>query len=36
MALARATLGKAQLPEPLRIAHLIAAALVSGESRGRV
>lgn len=35
-ALTCATLGKAQLPEPLRIAHLIAAALMSGESRGRV
>ncbi len=34
--LARATLGKAHLPEPLRIAHLIARALVTGESRGRV
>ncbi len=27
--------GKSRLPEPLRIAHLIAAALVNGESRGR-
>ncbi len=35
-ALARATLRKALLPEPLRIAHLIAAALVTGRSRGRV
>ena len=34
--LIRATLGKAQLPEPLRVAHLVGAALVKGESRGRV
>lgn len=34
--LAEATLRKAQLPEPLRVAHLIGRALVSGESRGRV
>ena len=26
---------KSQLPEPLRLAHLIAAAIVSGQSRGR-
>ena len=32
----RATLNKALVPEPLRIAHLIAAALVRGASRGRV
>jgi hypothetical protein len=32
----RATRHRALLPEPLRIAHLIAAALVRGESRGRV
>jgi len=32
----RATLGKARLPEPLRIAHLIGSALVRGASRGRV
>lgn len=32
----RATLNKALLPEPLRIAHLIGAALVRGTSRGRV
>jgi len=32
----RSTLGKANLPEPLRVAHLIGAALVKGESRGRV
>jgi endonuclease V-like protein UPF0215 family len=31
----RATLGKARLPEPLRLAHLIARALVDGESKGR-
>jgi hypothetical protein len=35
-ALVRATLRKAQLPEPLRIAHLVARALETGESRGRV
>ena len=34
--LARASLRKAQLPEPLRVAHLIGRALVTGESRGRV
>ncbi len=34
--LARATLRKAYLPEPLRVAHLIARAMVDGESRGRV
>ncbi len=33
--LLRATLGKAQIPEPLRIAHIIARALETGESRGR-
>jgi endonuclease V-like protein UPF0215 family len=33
--LVRATLRKSKLPEPLRVAHLIARALVSGESRGR-
>jgi endonuclease V-like protein UPF0215 family len=33
--LARATLCKSKLPEPLRLAHLIARALVRGESRGR-
>jgi endonuclease V-like protein UPF0215 family len=27
--------GKSALPEPLRVAHLIARALVTGESRGR-
>ena len=34
--LIRAILNKASLPEPLRIAHLIGAALVQGSSRGRV
>jgi len=32
----RASLNKANLPEPLRVAHLIGAALVKGQSRGRV
>lgn len=27
--------GKSQLPEPLRLAHLIGSAIVNGESRGR-
>lgn len=31
----RAVRGKSRLPEPLRLAHLIGAALVSGQSRGR-
>jgi uncharacterized protein len=31
-----ATLGKGRVPEPVRVAHLIGRALVSGESRGRV
>ena len=35
-ALLDATLRKARLPEPLRLAHLIARAVVDGESRGRV
>src|SRR5262245_35341687 len=35
-AIARRTLGKARLPEPLRLAHLIGSALVKGASRGRV
>jgi hypothetical protein len=35
-AMVRATLLKSTLPEPLRLAHLIARALVTGESRGRV
>ena len=34
--LVEAALGKANLPEPLRVAHLIGRALVMGESRGRV
>jgi endonuclease V-like protein UPF0215 family len=34
--LVSACLRKAQLPEPLRVAHLVGAALVRGESRGRV
>jgi endonuclease V-like protein UPF0215 family len=32
---ARDACAKSQLPEPLRLAHLIAAALENGESRGR-
>jgi endonuclease V-like protein UPF0215 family len=36
LALLRASLGKSRLPEALRVAHLIAAAIVTGESRGRV
>ncbi len=36
VALVRATLRKSALPEPLRLAHLIARATVTGESRGRV
>jgi endonuclease V-like protein UPF0215 family len=32
----RASLNKANLPEPLRVAHLIGAAMVKGQSRGRV
>ena len=35
-ALLRETRGKSKLPEPLRIAHLIATAYVRGESHGRV
>jgi uncharacterized protein len=31
-----ATLGKAKLPEPLRVAHLVGQAIVLRESRGRV
>jgi hypothetical protein len=31
-----ATLYKALVPEPLRVAHLVAAAIARGESRGRV
>lgn len=34
--LIRTTLHKSTMPEPLRIAHLIGAALVNGESKGRV
>jgi endonuclease V-like protein UPF0215 family len=34
-AIARSTLRKARLPEPLRLAHLIGSALVTGASRGR-
>ncbi len=34
--LIQATLHKSRLPEPLRIAHLIGAALVRGQSKGRV
>ena len=34
-ALVRACLRKASFPEPLRIAHLVARAVVLGESRGR-
>ena len=33
--LVRACTAKAKLPEPLRVAHLVAAAHVNGESRGR-
>ena len=32
----RASLNGANLPEPLRVAHLIGAAMVKGQSRGRV
>jgi hypothetical protein len=35
LALLRTTRGKAKLPEPLRLAHLIATAYVRGESYGR-
>src|SRR5262249_6950091 len=34
--IALATLRKARLPEPLRVAHLIGSALARGTSRGRV
>jgi hypothetical protein len=34
--LVTATLAKARLPEPLRVAHLIGQAIVLRESRGRV
>jgi endonuclease V-like protein UPF0215 family len=33
--LVEASLGKSKLPEPLRVAHLVARALAWGESRGR-
>ena len=36
LALLRATRGKAKVPEALRVAHLVATALVRGESHGRV
>ena len=35
-ALVRATLSKGLMPQPLRVAHLIGAALVTGSSRGKV
>jgi hypothetical protein len=35
-ALVGACLGKATVPEPLRLAHLVARAIATGESRGRV
>jgi endonuclease V-like protein UPF0215 family len=35
-ALVAACVGKAAVPEPLRLAHLIARAVTTGESRGRV
>jgi hypothetical protein len=35
-ALLRATLRSGKVPEPLRVAHLIGAAIVKGTSRGRV
>src|SRR6266545_1988566 len=34
-ALVRCMLAKSRVPEPLRVAHMIAAALVNGESHGR-
>lgn len=34
--LVRATLRKSRMPEPLRVAHLIASAVARGQSRGRV
>jgi uncharacterized protein len=36
VALVDACLGKANVPEPLRLAHMIARAIAVGESRGRV
>jgi endonuclease V-like protein UPF0215 family len=34
-ALVRSTMNKAQLPEPIRLAHMIGRAIVTGESLGR-
>jgi endonuclease V-like protein UPF0215 family len=34
-AIVRAIRGKSELPEPLRVAHLVARAIATGESRGR-
>jgi uncharacterized protein len=34
--LVRRTLRKSRLPEPLRVAHMVAGALATGQSRGRV
>ena len=34
-AIVRATTNKARVPEPLRVAHLIGAAIVRGESKGK-
>lgn len=36
IALVEATLNKSRMPEPLRLAHMIASALERGQSRGRV
>jgi uncharacterized protein len=36
IALIEATIRKSRMPEPLRVAHLIASALERGQSRGRV
>jgi len=36
VALVRRTLRKSRLPEPLRVAHMVAGALATGQSRGRV
>jgi uncharacterized protein len=36
LAMIEATLRKSRMPEPLRLAHLIASALERGQSRGRV
>ena len=36
VALIEATLRKSRMPEPLRLAHLVASALERGQSRGRV